>query len=415
MLRVRPYLRLSLKLYEYQAIGKPIICCAAGQPAARARYSSEQYMAKRFLIVGYYGWKNTGDDAMLYGILSELQRLYPTTRIAVVTVAPIEIPKSKNGKNLVYFVKPSPYTVFWELCKSSTLILGGGSHFEDFGSKRIRPLKNTLRILTLIIFAKLLKKKVCLLGIGISPVSSVLIKWMLKLIFHLADFISVRDKVSLEFLKLLREDRKALLAFDPSALIMPFPYSHPNKETSDITLGISVLPAFKIYYGAEKIDLFLVDCIARELNSWAAENPYLKVLLFVFKGKSKDDDVSLTMQLQKKLYATQRVKFVPYEPNPRKRLQQVSQCDYFIAMRFHSSMFAYLNRIPLLMIDYHPKCRALAEYIGLPKNAIVSPSEILSGKFGMLLKHFREYPNEFLASLPVEIAKQKARLGLNSL
>jgi glycosyltransferase involved in cell wall biosynthesis len=29
----RPYLGISSKLYEYQAIGKPIICCAEGQPA----------------------------------------------------------------------------------------------------------------------------------------------------------------------------------------------------------------------------------------------------------------------------------------------------------------------------------------------------------------------------------------------
>jgi glycosyltransferase involved in cell wall biosynthesis len=29
----RPYLGISSKLYEYQAVGKPIICCADGQPA----------------------------------------------------------------------------------------------------------------------------------------------------------------------------------------------------------------------------------------------------------------------------------------------------------------------------------------------------------------------------------------------
>ncbi|MGB9830701.1 MAG: glycosyltransferase family 4 protein, partial [Fervidicoccus fontis] len=29
----RPYLGISSKLYEYQAVGKPIICCAEGQPA----------------------------------------------------------------------------------------------------------------------------------------------------------------------------------------------------------------------------------------------------------------------------------------------------------------------------------------------------------------------------------------------
>jgi len=34
----RPYLGISSKLYEYQAVGKPIICCAEGEPT---RYVKE--------------------------------------------------------------------------------------------------------------------------------------------------------------------------------------------------------------------------------------------------------------------------------------------------------------------------------------------------------------------------------------
>jgi glycosyltransferase involved in cell wall biosynthesis len=29
----KPHMGVSTKLYEYQAVGKPIICCSAGQPA----------------------------------------------------------------------------------------------------------------------------------------------------------------------------------------------------------------------------------------------------------------------------------------------------------------------------------------------------------------------------------------------
>jgi colanic acid biosynthesis glycosyl transferase WcaI len=55
----RPYLGISSKLYEYQAIGKPIICCAYGQPA---EYISE---IKSGIVVRPRDYKALA-DAVLY-------------------------------------------------------------------------------------------------------------------------------------------------------------------------------------------------------------------------------------------------------------------------------------------------------------------------------------------------------------
>jgi len=42
----RPYLGISSKLYEYQAVGKPIICCAVGQPAMYVRETNSGIVVK---------------------------------------------------------------------------------------------------------------------------------------------------------------------------------------------------------------------------------------------------------------------------------------------------------------------------------------------------------------------------------
>jgi glycosyltransferase involved in cell wall biosynthesis len=42
----RPYLGISSKLYEYQAVGKPIICCADGQPAEYVRETKSGIVVK---------------------------------------------------------------------------------------------------------------------------------------------------------------------------------------------------------------------------------------------------------------------------------------------------------------------------------------------------------------------------------
>ena len=42
----KPYLGISSKLYEYQAVGKPIICCAEGQPADYVKYTQSGIIVK---------------------------------------------------------------------------------------------------------------------------------------------------------------------------------------------------------------------------------------------------------------------------------------------------------------------------------------------------------------------------------
>jgi len=42
----RPYLGMSSKLYEYQAAGKPIICCADGQPAEHVQMTGSGLVVK---------------------------------------------------------------------------------------------------------------------------------------------------------------------------------------------------------------------------------------------------------------------------------------------------------------------------------------------------------------------------------
>ncbi|MCW3985542.1 MAG: glycosyltransferase [Candidatus Bathyarchaeota archaeon] len=42
----KPYLGISSKLYEYQAVGKPIICCAEGQPTEYVKETNSGIVVK---------------------------------------------------------------------------------------------------------------------------------------------------------------------------------------------------------------------------------------------------------------------------------------------------------------------------------------------------------------------------------
>jgi len=363
----------------------------------------------QIFIFGYYGWKNVGDDAMLYALLQELHTLNPKVRFAVLSLEPAVVPSGIEIK----FVRPSPLVVGWEILWSSALVIGGGAHLFDYGSKR-RALQMKLRILLLALYSRLLGKKVYLLSNGLGPFSTMCGRCLTRLICQLAHYISVRDEASYRFLALWGLTSKASLAFDISALIEPLNEISSNfiKTSDKQVLGISVAPVFEIYYGSREKDLLLIDRITDQINSLLARDSRAEVCLFVFKGKSKHDDVAITRLLQTQLQPAERLRVVQYERDPRIMLVKVAYCDTFVGMRYHSCLFAYLNSIPLLIIDYHPKCRDLAEEIGLPGHAVVALPEVLNGQFREQLRNLVDSPKNFCATLPVGLARNRAREGI---
>ena len=367
-------------------------------------------MKQQIFIFGNYGVKNTGDDAMVYVLLRELHVLYPNAIFAISSYVPFTVPQ--ETKNIVKFVKPVPQTIFREIMHSSIFIMGGGTHIYDYGNK-IKRLKIMFEKLIMQIWAKLFCKRIFLLNTGVEPLSTTWSKFLSKQMCRLAEFISVRDKLSYEVLEGIGLRDKVTLSFDLTALLQPESSSDKFlvKKVNTKILGISILPFFGIYHGDKEKDRLFVHEIAKGLNQWLKQDCQNMIYLFVFTGQSKATDVFITEMLKKQLNPSGQVRLIPYDPDPKKTLSQVAQCHAFVGMRYHSCVFAYLTNIPLLIINYFQKCQALAEDIGLPKYAVISLEEILNGKFEKYLKNLQEHLDDFVATLPIAIAKQMAKNG----
>ncbi|MFC1898792.1 polysaccharide pyruvyl transferase family protein [Chloroflexota bacterium] len=369
---------------------------------------------QQVFIFGYYGWKNTGDDAMLYVLLQELPKTFPEAEFIVLSHIPVVIPTS--SKNKVRFVKPAVIPALSELLRSQIFIIGGGTHIHDYG-QGIRIIKILLRLLIIVALAKLSGNKVYLIGNGIGPITTRMGRFFARIICSMSDYITARDKISYQTLGNLglANDRHYLLGFDLAALLKVEQDKRNNlgKTNSNLlTLGICVTSIFAIYYCNHEKDLVLIDEIAKALNIHLAKTSNLNIHLFVFKEGQKDSDVHLTQLLKKRLGNSGRVKLIPYNSDPRETLNQVTQCDLFIGTKYHSCIFAYISHVPLLVIDYHPKCSAFAKEVGLPDYAIVSLQDIIDGKFISYLNHLVNHPNEFLARLPINVAETNARNSL---
>jgi len=369
----------------------------------------------QIFIYGYYGWSNTGDDAMVYILLQELPHLYPNAKFAVLSRTAVLIPPSAKDK--VRFIKLNPLSVLREISRSSAFIIGGGTHIYDYGITR-RNLRILLRLWLILLLAKAFGNRIYLLGNGIGPLSTKWGKALARLICHLADHITVRDTASYAVLENFGLAERASLGFDLSALLEPEPEPATSTGTSQQDrqiLGISVTPVFETYQGNKEKDSLLVDLISQGISQEFSQKPPWEVWLFTFKGKSRFDDFAITQMLQERLKPLKYTRLISYNPDPRQMLVQVGQCDAFIGMRYHACLFAYLTNVPLLIIDYHPKCQALAEEIKLAENGVISLPEIMKGQFAERLGYLMRSPDKFRAALSLNKAKTGAKAALKGI
>jgi len=365
-------------------------------------------------LFGAYGRRNTGDDAMLYALLRELYTRNSEVSFKVLAEESVIVVPEEVKRN-IQLVKPSTPIVLKEVLKSSGFMIGGGTHFHDYGVNKLRWIKVTFKIFILILMSKIFRKYVFLVANGFGPLTSFLSKFLLKLICLFSDFISVRDKISYEVIRSLVK-KNIFLTFDPTILLEPHLKTNPVKKTKDRKiLGISILPVFKLFFENKEMDCLLVKEIAIGLNELLELDPQLTVQIFIFNGETEGGDISISKMLYKQLRQPRRVSLIPYDPNPIRTLSRIAKCDYFVAMRFHSCVFAFKSNIPLLIIKYHPKCDAFARTVGLPKKAVISINEIINGKFKEYIKTLQKQPKSFMARTPVRIAKKMARQSVSQI
>jgi len=359
-------------------------------------------MENRIFIFGHYGEKNTGDDAMIYALLQELYNIYPNANFSIMSPREIFVPHQTVNK--IKIVKPSIIPVFREIMRSSVFIMGGGTQIYDFG-RRSERFKILSQMFLILIWAKIFCEKIYFLNIGIEPFKTTILKYLAKQICQLADFISVRDKNSYNILKNMGI-HEVKNSFDLAVLLN---YQNSSNNKNNI-LGLSVLPFYEIYHNRRDLDNLMIGEIANKIDNWLQRDSRNKLHLFVFKGKSRADDYEISHMLKNKIKNVKQVKIIHYNPNPLKTISEVSKCTIFIGMRYHSCLFAYITKTPLLIIAYFQKCNSLAEEIKLPQKAIISIDNISNGRFEEYLNNMQHNPDDYTADLPIELAKKKATI-----
>lgn len=299
------------------------------------------------VLSGYYGHKNSGDDALLSAIIKEIKEQKEDTRFAVLSANPEET-KQVYGVHAVN--RFNPFCVYNTIKKTKLFINGGGSLIQDVTSS-----KSLYYYLLAIKTALKLKKKTMLYANGIGPVYKKKNKGYVNSILNKVDYITLRDERSVEVLNNMGVTEPPItVTSDPSVSIMP--------------QGIERV---KEIFNNERIDLKPYFVIS--IREWKNKNIASEVakaadyisktygLTPVFIPMQNPNDISISIECIKQM--SQKGYMIKGDYSFTDVMTIASKATLVIGMRLHLLMYGANVAVPVIGLVYDPKITAYLDYL----------------------------------------------------
>jgi len=302
-------------------------------------------------ILGYYGYKNSGDEAILRSAVDALRRIDPELSFMVFSRNPKETMKvylvdSVNRFNIV--------KVFRMLKTTRLFLAGGGSLIQDNTSNR-----SIWYYLTVLRMAKRLGAKTMLFANGIGPIKRKFNRSMAEKTLNTLDAISLRDSGSFSEIKAMGiKNPHIYVTSDPAVLLEP-----ACREDVDRLMESEEIPFNKPLIGfsiRKWLDSNYLGKVA-EVADYCAE-AYGAHPVFIPMQYPGDFDISQAIRNRMKHPSS----IITRIYSPELILGLTGRTELMVGMRLHSVIYAASQCVPLLGLVYEPKVDAFLKEIGQP-------------------------------------------------
>ncbi|GLV48271.1 polysaccharide pyruvyl transferase CsaB [Thermus sp. LT1-2-5] len=270
-------------------------------------------------VAGYYGFRNTGDEAILEAIVRELK-----ARGHSVVALSGDPRRTREEHGIRAYHRLNPLA----LLKADLWLLGGGGLLQDATSA-----VSLLYYLSVLRLARAFRKRVVVFNQSLGPLSP----WGEERVRRALRGVPliVRDQDSYAYAKRLGLD--PLLGADPALLLTP----PPVKREEDLVL---VIPRAGVDPESLK-NLYITA------NHLVHEGKQVIVLLL---QPGYDDEVASVFYLHR----------IEKTADPRRLLYLTAQAGYVISMRLHGLILAAAAGTPFAGVAYDPKVAAFAKEMG---------------------------------------------------
>lgn len=301
------------------------------------------------IISGYYGFNNSGDDAILMAIIDNLRICRNDIGIVVLSKRPAETRKIYGVDSIN---RLSLFKIMRLMKNSKLFISGGGNLVQDDTSTR-----SLVYYLGAIWLAKLMGTKVMIYANGIGPINKKFNKMITRWILNKVDVITLREELSRHELEALHIDRpKTIVTADPALTVS----AAGSSEIDEIfkNEGISAKGPF-VGFSVRRCEnhiKFDEKIIARAAD-YMIEKYGVKP---VFIPMQHPNDIPVIQSIISQMSGKGLYLKNPY--NVASILGVISRMEMIVGMRLHSLIYAASLGIPVVGLVYDPKVEAFLQY-----------------------------------------------------
>ncbi|MDW7549547.1 polysaccharide pyruvyl transferase family protein [Pseudoalteromonas sp. McH1-7] len=299
-------------------------------------------------LVGYYGMRNSGDDALMQATMLGAKTFLGSASIAV--NAPINNPIVREsgciGQTDVVFRGHQRLKHYHRSLHSKAVIFGGGSVLHscrDIAQKRhmiaLAGAKNSMA-----------------LGVGIEGFSDINAERQCKKFLNECGLVTVRDKQSYEIATLLAPHANIRHTFDLAPSLLHY-FADRLNPVERQGIAFNFCPKVTTPFGDvnEQAEANRINKAAKLITAtWEATRE--KIYLIELNDQPLISDRLVHDKIIAALPSWVEVQRISYVANPLATLKCISMFKALIGMRLHALVYAYMMQTPYLSLEYHNKC-----------------------------------------------------------
>lgn len=303
--------------------------------------------ARKIVISGYYGFRNSGDEAVLKSILTALEQ---EGKRSGVTFEPIVLSGDPSWTAGVYGVKAVHRMKMGEvrqaLKESDGLISGGGSLLQDATSSKTIPY-----YVGVIRLAQWMGKPVFIYAQGVGPVTRKLFYPLIHGSFKRSHYISVRDQESAALLRSMKMDGSRVEIVPDPVMGLPLPAGAASKFPAEKPDGLPKIGVSVRFWNEDRAELAGIADGLRKL----AESRHVHFCFLPFHLPDDEAASNYVIERMGDVKSLGSKITTRQTEDPQAMLLEVGRCDALVGMRLHSLIYAASQRVPVAGISYDPK------------------------------------------------------------
>jgi polysaccharide pyruvyl transferase CsaB len=315
--------------------------------------TSGQTQTRRLLISGYYGFSNSGDEAVLRSILLALEE---QGKEQGVQIQPVVLSADPDWTAKMYGVEAvarmSPGSLLRAIRGCDGLISGGGSLLQDAtGSLTIPYYTGIIKL------AQWLGKPTFIYAQGVGPVGKRAMYPLIRSAMKKSAYVSVRDTESAALLGRIGVPHNRIEVVPDPVMGLPLPDGgrRGRRDGADLVRAADALVAL-------------------------SKRMPVRLRFLPFHTPSDTETSEQVLErLRGRLGDGSTAELAAACDDPQQMLLEVSRCDALFGMRLHALIYAANQQIPMLGLSYDPKIDQFLLRLGL--EPIGSTERLDAGEF----------------------------------